>query len=83
MNEIKLSGQQQKIFDYMNRHGGRITNREIMEKLQINGATARISEIRRKLEPVGIHIKDRPLVHPTTGASYKEYYIEAEGSGIG
>ena len=79
MNEIKLSGQQQKIFDYMNRHGGRITNREIMEKLQINGATARISELRRKLEPVGIHIKDRTLVHPTTGSNYKEYYIVEEG----
>ena len=79
MTEIKLSAQQQKIFDYMNRHGGRITNREIMEKLQINGATARISELRRKLEPVGIRIDDRTLVHPTTGSTYKEYFIVEEG----
>lgn len=73
MNEIKLSGQQQKIFDYMNRHGGRITNREIMEKLQINGATARISELRKK----GYRIGDRKVTSPS-GATYKEYYFEEE-----
>lgn len=71
MNEIKLSGQQQKIFDYMNRHGGRITNREIMEKLQINGATARISELRKK----GYRIGDRKVTSPS-GATYKEYFFE-------
>ena len=74
MNEIKLSGQQQKIYDYMTRHGGRITNREIMEKLQINGATARISELRKK----GYRIGDRKVTSPT-GAVYKEYYFEEEG----
>ena len=73
MNEIKLSGQQQKIFDYMTRHGGRITNREIMEKLQINGATARISELRKK----GYRIGDRKVTSPS-GATYKEYYFEEE-----
>lgn len=71
MNEIKLSGQQQKIFDYMTRHGGRITNREIMEKLQINGATARISELRKK----GYRIGDRKVTSPS-GATYKEYFFE-------
>lgn len=48
MNEIKLSKQQQKIIDFMKSNGGHVTNREIMEKLQINGATARISELRKK-----------------------------------
>lgn len=72
MTEIKLSAQQQKIIDYMEAHDGHITNREIMERLKINGATARISELRKKGFPIG----DRTLVHPTTGTTYKEYFVE-------
>ena len=74
MNEIKLSKQQQKIIDFMKSNGGHVTNREIMEKLQINGATARISELRKK----GYRIGDRKVTSPT-GAVYKEYYFEEEG----
>ena len=71
MTEIKLSGQQQKIIDFMEANGGHVTNREIMEKLKINGATARISELRKK----GYRIGDRKVVSPS-GAVYKEYYFE-------
>lgn len=74
MTEIKLSQQQQKIIDYMEAHGGHITNREIMERLKINGATARISELRKK----GYRIGDRKVTSPS-GATYKEYYFETEG----
>ena len=73
MNEIKLSDQQQKIIDFMEANGGHITNREIMAKLQINGATARISELRKK----GYRIGDRKVTSPS-GATYKEYYFEEE-----
>ena len=74
MTEIKLSAQQQKIIDYMEAHDGHITNREIMAKLQINGATARISELRKK----GFPILDRTVISPN-GTKYKEYYFrEAE-----
>ena len=71
MTEIKLSTQQQKIIDFMEANGGHVTNREIMEKLKINGATARISELRKK----GYRIGDRKVVSPS-GAVYKEYYFE-------
>lgn len=71
MTEIKLSTQQQKIIDFMEANGGHVTNREIMEKLKINGATARISELRKK----GYRIGDRKVTSPT-GAVYKEYYFE-------
>ena len=74
MTEIKLSAQQQKIIDYMEAHDGHITNREIMERLKINGATARISELRKK----GYRIGDRKVTSPS-GATYKEYYFETEG----
>ena len=73
MTEIKLSAQQQKIIDYMEAHDGHITNREIMAKLQINGATARISELRKK----GYRIGDRKVTSPA-GAVFKEYYFEEE-----
>ena len=73
MNEIKLSKQQQKIIDFMKSNGGHVTNREIMAKLQINGATARISELRKK----GYRIGDRKVTSPT-GATYKEYFFEEE-----
>ena len=70
MNEIKLSKQQQKIIDSMKSNGGHVTNREIMEKLQINGATARISELRKK----GYRIGDRKIISPA-GAVFKEYFF--------
>ena len=73
MNEIKLSKQQQKIIDFMKSNGGHVTNREIMEKLQINGATARISELRKK----GYRIGDRKIISPA-GAVFKEYYFTEE-----
>ena len=55
----------------MEAHDGHITNREIMERLKINGATARISELRKK----GYRIGDRKVTSPS-GATYKEYYFE-------
>ena len=70
MTEIKLSTQQQKIIDFMEANGGHVTNREIMEKLQINGATARISELRKK----GYRIVDRKITSPA-GAVFKEYFF--------
>ena len=73
MTEIKLSTQQQKIIDFMEANGGHVTNREIMEKLKINGATARISELRKK----GYRIGDRKVTSPA-GAVFKEYFFEEE-----
>lgn len=69
--KTKLSPECQKIVDYMLTHNGSITNREIMTKLYINGATARISDLRKK----GI-IEDGPTHRTAEGKHYKEYILK-------
>ena len=60
-----------RILTYMRRHGNRITVRDIQVKLEINGATARLSDLRKK----GYTLAEDWQVNPNTGSRYKVFTL--------
>lgn len=64
-----------KILDYMRQHNNRITIREIQTKLQINGATARMSDLKIKH---GYSFDINRATNPNTGARYNVYTLIEE-----
>lgn len=60
-----------RILDYMRRHGNRITVRDIQVKLEINGATARLSDLQKK----GYTLAKDWHTNPNTGSRYLVYTL--------
>lgn len=66
-----MRNQYQRIFEYAATHGG-VSTREIVERLYINGATARLSEMRRS----GRFLVSDTWETSPTGARYKRFTIQ-------